>query len=353
MDKDNKEMDKSFTVGHPFYFPTQVILLDDDPDFLEGVSLMLNKNLSFKLFQSASQALEYVNNAHKHVKIQERCYSNYKTGPMESDSLSHIDIDKLHLEVMNGARFQTASTVIVDYSMPEMNGLEFLLKVKNPFIKKVLLTGQADTELAIKAFNKQLIDQFIDKHDPKLRLKINSVIATFQDQYFRNSFKLITDPIIANNRDAFLVDSPFQEFFLDLREKYNCVEYYMIDSPNPGFLLIDSKGLRYSLFVFTKEALEIHLRTLQDLKAPKMLIEKVKAYELLPNLNLNSEETSITGEIINNWEKHYHPAIKISNSSNFHATLIADENLESVKTKSIITYADFLEANTMTNEVLH
>ena len=90
-------MDDKFIVGHPFYFPTQVILLDDDPDFLEGVSLMLNKNLSFKLFQSACLALEYVNNAHKHVQIQERCYSNYKTGPMESDSLSHIDIDKLHL----------------------------------------------------------------------------------------------------------------------------------------------------------------------------------------------------------------------------------------------------------------
>ena len=160
--------DDNFSVGHPFYFPTQVILLDDDPDFLEGVSIMLNKCLSFKIFQSAHQALEYVNNAHKNVHIQERCYSNYKTGPLESDSLTHIDIDKLHLEILNGSRFQTASTVIVDYSMPEMNGLEFLLQLKNPFIKKVLLTGQADMELAIKAFNKQLIDQFIYKHDPKL-----------------------------------------------------------------------------------------------------------------------------------------------------------------------------------------
>ena len=93
--------DDTISVGHPFYFPTQVILLDDDPDFLEGVSLMLNKCLSFKLFQSAQQALDYVNNAHRHVKILERCYSNYKTGPLESDSLSHIDIDKLHLEVLN------------------------------------------------------------------------------------------------------------------------------------------------------------------------------------------------------------------------------------------------------------
>lgn len=353
MDKDTKETDKTFTVGHPFYFPTQVILLDDDPDFLEGVSLMLSKNLSFKIFQSANQALDYVNNANKHVKIQERCYSNYKTGPMESDSLSHIDIDKLHLEVMNGSRFQTASTVIVDYSMPEMNGLEFLLKVKNPFIKKVLLTGQADTELAIKAFNKQLIDQFIDKHDPKLRIKLNSIIATFQDQYFRNSFKLITDPIIANNRDAFLIDSQFQDFFQDLRDKYNCVEYYMVDSPNPGFLLIDDKGKRYNLAVLSTETLGKHIKALQAFKAPKALIEKLKSAELFPKIIINGEEETMPAELVNEWEKYYLPALKITNTSPFYVAFIADNDPASMNGKNIITYSDFLEANTMNNEILH
>ena len=51
-------MDDKIRVGHPFYFPTQAVLVDDDPDFLEGISLMLNKSLSYKLFQSASSALK-------------------------------------------------------------------------------------------------------------------------------------------------------------------------------------------------------------------------------------------------------------------------------------------------------
>lgn len=97
-------MDDNISVGHPFYFPTQVVMLDDDPDFLEGISLMLNKNLSVKLFQSANTALKYVNQAHQHVNFLQRCYTNYKTGPLESDSLSHIDIAKIHLEVLNGFR---------------------------------------------------------------------------------------------------------------------------------------------------------------------------------------------------------------------------------------------------------
>lgn len=345
--------DDKISVGHPFYFPTQVILLDDDPDFLEGVSLMLNKSLSFKLFQSAHEALDYVNKAHKHVQIQERCYSNYKTGPLESDSLTHIDIDKLHLEVLNGSRFQTASTVIVDYSMPEMNGLEFLLKLKNPFIKKVLLTGQADMELAIKAFNKQLIDQFIDKHDPKLRLKLNSIIDSFQDQYFKNSYKLISDPIIANNRDAFLVDSNFQNFFYDFRQKYNYVEYYMIDSPTPGFLVIDDKGNKNSLFIFTDESLSSHISMLNKLHAPEALIQKVSSKELLPSFSFNENDNATHQEKLENWESYYHPAIHISDSSNYYLTLVPDMPLDSLKDKNIITYADFLESNSITSEILH
>lgn len=345
--------DDKISVGHPFYFPTQVILLDDDPDFLEGVSLMLNKSLSFKLFQSAHEALDYVNKAHKHVQIQERCYSNYKTGPLESDSLTHIDIDKLHLEALNGARFQTASTVIVDYSMPEMNGLEFLLKLKNPFIKKVLLTGQADMELAIKAFNKQLIDQFIDKHDPKLRLKLNSIIDSFQDQYFKNSYKLICDPIIANNRDAFLVDKNFQDFFYDFRQKYNYAEYYMIDSPALGFLVIDDKGNQNILFIFTDESLSSHINMLHKLHAPEPLIQKVSSKELLPSFSFNEDDNETHQEKITNWENHYHPALHISDSSNYYLTLAPDIQLDGLKDKNIITYADFLESNSITNEILH
>lgn len=190
-------MENTIDVGHPFFFPTQVIMVDDDPDFLDGISLMLDKNTSYKLFQSASEALDYANQSHKQVSLQERCYSNYKTGPQDSDSLSHVDIGRLYEEIYNGDRFQTSSTVVVDYSMPEMNGLEFLMELKNPFIKMVLLTGQADIELAIKAFNKQLIDQYIDKHDPRLKQVLNSTISVFSEQYFRSSYKLITDPIIA------------------------------------------------------------------------------------------------------------------------------------------------------------
>lgn len=344
-------MDDNISVGHPFYFPTQVVLLDDDPDFLEGISLMLNKNLSFKLFQSAKDALQYVNQAHQHVNFLQRCYTNYKTGPLESDSLSHIDIAKIHLEVLNGFRFQTCSTVVVDYSMPEMNGLEFLMAMKNPFIRKVLLTGQADMELAIKAFNQQLIDQFIDKHDPRLKQKLNATIASFQEQYIRSSYKLITDPIIANNHDAFLVNREFQQFFEELRKQLGCIEYYMLDVPHSGFLMLDAQGRRQCLLIYTEEALKDHHRLLRELKAPAELIKLVGNGELLPGYDVQATQLSAQHEAIARWDLFYFPARRVG-TTQYYTTITGDDFLP-IHGKPILSYESFLETNSIVPQIIH
>ncbi len=347
-------MSEGISVGHPFYFPTQVVLVDDDPDFLDGISLMLDKNLSFKLFQSANAALGYVNNAHRHVNFLQRCYANYKTGPLESDSLSHIDIGKLHHEVLNWSRFQTCSTVVVDYSMPEMNGLEFLMKMTNPFIRKVLLTGQADMELAVKAFNQQLIDQFIDKHDPRLKKKLNGTIATFQDQYFRSSFKLITDPIIANNQDAFLVNSEFQEFFRELRTKTGCIEYYMLDSPHSGFLMVDGDGKKQCLLIYHQEALASHCEQLESAGAPAELLSKVKVGKLLPVFDVLGVELNASHPFLAQWNLYYFPAHEIkSRGFSYFTTITNDECLPHIHGKQVFSFNNFMESNPVLPQIVH
>jgi len=55
--------------------------------------------------------------------------------------------------------------VISDFLMPEMNGLEFLTEVKNiyPEVSKILLTGYADKENAIRAINEVGLYRYIEK----------------------------------------------------------------------------------------------------------------------------------------------------------------------------------------------
>ena len=55
--------------------------------------------------------------------------------------------------------------VVSDYLMPEMDGISFLSKVRElrPEIPRIILTGYADKEKAIKAINEVGLFQYIEK----------------------------------------------------------------------------------------------------------------------------------------------------------------------------------------------
>ncbi len=75
------------------------------------------------------------------------------------------------------------SVVIADMSMPGMNGIEFLEKVKeiSPLSTRIMLTGNADLEVAIDAINKGNIFKFLTK--PSRKENINEVIKLGISKY--------------------------------------------------------------------------------------------------------------------------------------------------------------------------
>ena len=68
--------------------------------------------------------------------------------------------------------------VISDYLMPGMTGIEFLLEMKkiHPFATRILLTGYADKENAIKAINEVGLYQYVEKpwNNDDLKLTIEN-----------------------------------------------------------------------------------------------------------------------------------------------------------------------------------
>jgi serine phosphatase RsbU (regulator of sigma subunit) len=71
--------------------------------------------------------------------------------------------------------------VISDFLMPEMDGLKFLAEVKRlyPDVPRLLLTGYADKENAIKAINKIGLFQYLEKpwDNDQIRLVIRNALA--------------------------------------------------------------------------------------------------------------------------------------------------------------------------------
>ena len=101
-----------------------IIIVDDEDMVLTSLRSFLSLETEYNIvtFQSPAKALEYI-----------------KTEPF-------------HL-------------VISDYLMPEMNGLEFLAQVRSirPNVPRVILTGYADKQNAIKAINTIGLYQYIEK----------------------------------------------------------------------------------------------------------------------------------------------------------------------------------------------
>jgi DNA-binding NtrC family response regulator len=62
-------------------------------------------------------------------------------------------------------KIKKVDLVISDYLMPEMDGISFLAEVKKkyPLVPRILLTGYADKENAVKAINNVGLYQYIEK----------------------------------------------------------------------------------------------------------------------------------------------------------------------------------------------
>ncbi|MFQ5863890.1 MAG: PP2C family protein-serine/threonine phosphatase [bacterium] len=85
------------------------------------------------------------------------------------------------LEALQTLKQRPADLVISDFLMPEMDGLQFLSEVNNmyPEVPRILLTGYADKENAIKAINEVGLFQYIEKpwDNEHLKLVIRNGLA--------------------------------------------------------------------------------------------------------------------------------------------------------------------------------
>jgi len=101
-----------------------VVIVDDEEMVLTSISSFLNLETSYRVetFTSAQAALDFVAN-------------------------NDVDL------------------AMSDYLMPEMDGITFLAKVRDikPQVPRIILTGYADKENAIKAINEVGLFQYIEK----------------------------------------------------------------------------------------------------------------------------------------------------------------------------------------------
>jgi len=274
---------KNTSYFHPIYFPTKVAIVDDDPDYLQQVSLLVNDDVICDLFTSPSEALKVVQDYDENNDRFTRHYTQQWRENLDDTDLG-VAANNPHQFINDDRRFDLFSVMVIDYAMPEMSGLDLCKQLSNPWIKKILVTGKADLDVAVQAFNQGLIDQFIRKDEGDVDILLNSAIDKLSHQYF-------TDRCAPNNevlfREApYLFENSFVRWFTHLCHDHGIVEYYLKgDLLNSVFLLVTRTGKIKLLFLQTPEQSKAQYEiALDNEKIPAELLDAIYTRDVIPCL---------------------------------------------------------------------
>ena len=174
-------------------------------------------------------------------------------------------------------RFYHVAILVIDYEMPDINGIEFCQKLKDRKIFRIMLTAEADKDTAIKAFNNGLIDKFILKTNGKLYLEITFAVQELTQRYFKE----ISSSIINRHTSsigALFSNESYLQLFAEIVSKVQPVEYYLVDNSG-SFVFLDKDANPTWLIVKHKKELDEQVELLQGYDVPDQIIESVTKKE--------------------------------------------------------------------------
>ncbi|MGB6977280.1 MAG: response regulator, partial [Gammaproteobacteria bacterium] len=323
------------------YFPTTVALVDDNRNFLNGLNIDLlhaRKTIPL-LYENAQEALQFLNETYQPNRFIDRCLRNQEETSMEQRIID-IDLSAIRREIYNPHRFNEISIVFVDYVMPNLNGLEFFEQLNDRWIKKVLLTDEADEKLAVKAFNQGIIHKFIRKDTANFTRIVNTVIQELQYQYFCDLSRIIVDHLARKTISELscLEDPAFIKFFNRICQENEAMEYYLADECG-SFLLLDFQGQPSWLGVKSQEDMEVALQLadFSDDPFPATVLEAMKSREKM--LYIYGETYS--SDVVK-CEKFLFPAQKLDGQQTYYYTLIKNPEVFDIKSNQVLSYKERL-----------
>ncbi len=221
------------------YHPTTLMLVDDDSDFLNSLALALSSQFKCRCFTYAQHAQEFLMTTPQ-LGVSKIKYLQFEYQDI-CDFSVRVQLSGLYQEIFNPKRFEETCILVVDYDMPSMNGLELAraLKSKLP-VKIIMLTGEADQETAITAFNNKEIDQFLLKSASDYHEKLIRYIQQLQREHFLELSKGILDPLNSVINPP-LQNKQFIELFQMVCSEHKIIEFYLLDESG-SFLMLDTAG---------------------------------------------------------------------------------------------------------------
>jgi CheY-like chemotaxis protein len=314
---------------------TTAVFIDDNDDFLEQIGSRFNEILPYKTFNNPIEAIQYLNEESKEGSFIDRCITISEEGRYDAP-LSRLEIRNIQKEINHSDRFKEIAVVIIDYAMPGMDGIEFCRQLKKRNKQIILLTGEADDQIALNALNKGYVNVFIKKSVHNLRNVLLEEIRACERRYFINLSNIILSQCKLNIIPL-LEDETVAHFFYKIIQENNLVEHYLINDLG-DFLLADKDG-NLSLFSIKSDEEIQGLYDYAAIDMPKESLISIKNKEKIP---LFSSQDELDNTPTSAWENHLEPITLIPGSNQYYFAYKKIQDKKKLSLEKIVSYQDFL-----------
>lgn len=261
-----------------FFFPTTVLMIDDNVDFLKSIAIsLIPDKATYSFYSDPKLALDLINNRFSTNHITKSLVNFLDEEELEHKRLD-INARDLYRIAFNPERFKQISTVVVDFHMPGMDGIEFCKSIKNPHIQKVLLTSIVDEQKAIEVLNQGIIHSFIRKQSANLIDQLNQAIHQSQARFFQRLSTIFEETLSLASDESALFDDIFHRLFLSAKRDCHAVEHYLTEFQG-SFLFLDAIGQRFPFYTKNREQLDFFIECKQAKSASQSTIRSLTTGE--------------------------------------------------------------------------
>jgi CheY-like chemotaxis protein len=283
--------------------PTLTVLVDDSDSFLRSLSFQLDPIHASKTFHDTHGALQWLRRSARGQSTHTPLHMNFDTQNQAADQFNvALDLESIYRIADQPQRFATPSVLVVDYSMPQMNGLEFCERISDLPCKKILFTGAADEKIAVSAFNRGLIDRYIKKSDDHALDILELEITALQRRYFEDQSETLRDLVVLHNYQ-FLGDPVLALQVQKLKQDLGFIEHYIFPNPT-GIVFLDKFGRTRLMMIETEDGMAAQYEMARDSDAPQSLLDALQERRVLPFFSDADGDGMYSRRIGDNWHRY-------------------------------------------------
>jgi CheY-like chemotaxis protein len=217
-----------------YHRPSALIFLDDEPGYLEMLAMVLPHEQSIRFFTLIGSYQEHINASSQRWQLDLSLHQDMLLRWHQGQSLPN---QVLEYWASQTQRFDLPLTTVVDYAMPTATGLQVLQTNPTWPPNRVLLTGRADEQVAINAFNDGLIDRFLTKQHPELVKELQRCLNQLH-QIPIDSHESLWKNALRKDRYISLQNADSQKALRAWLNLHRCIEYVVLPEPF-GMLALD------------------------------------------------------------------------------------------------------------------